>query len=47
MTAQLDLPLPEITIEDFHRAWTRFNLVSTVKEWNVAKQSYFANFIMW
>ena len=38
MAAQLDLPQPEITIEDFHRAWTQFNLVSTTKKWNRVKQ---------
>ena len=38
MATQLDLPLPEITIEDFHRAWARFDLVATAKEWNAEKQ---------
>ena len=38
MAVQLDLPLPEITMEDFHRAWTRFELVSTAKAWNAGKQ---------
>ena len=36
--AQFDLPLPEITTEEFSRAWTRFKLVSTAKEWNTEKQ---------
>ena len=36
--AQFDLPLPEITTEEFSRAWTRFELVSTAKEWNTEKQ---------
>ena len=37
----LDLPLPELTDssrENFVRAWTRFELVATAKEWNTAKQ---------
>ena len=38
MVVQLDLPLPEITIEDFHCAWKRFDLVSTTKAWNSEKQ---------
>ena len=38
MASPLDLPaLPEITVEDFMRAWTRFELVATAKEWNEAK----------
>ena len=37
--AQLDLPLPEITVEDFARGWTRFELVSTAKEWEPEKQA--------
>ena len=34
MATPLDLPLPEITGEEFHQAWTRFELVATAKEWN-------------
>ena len=34
MATWLDLPLPEITIEEFHHAWTRFELVAATKEWN-------------
>ena len=37
--AQMDLPLPEITKEDFLRVWTRFELVAAAKEWNAAKQA--------
>ena len=33
-TPALDLPLPEITTEEFHQAWTRFELVANAKEWN-------------
>ena len=36
---QMDLPLPEITKEDFLHAWTRFELVTTAKEWNAAKRA--------
>ena len=36
--AQLDLPLPEITVADFQRSWTRFELVASAKEWDAAKQ---------
>lgn len=38
MAEWLDLPLPEITTEEFSRAWTRFELVYAAKEWNTAKQ---------
>ena len=34
MAAQLDIPLPEITVDSFHRAWTQFQLVASAKEWN-------------
>ena len=37
--AQMDLLLPEITKEDFLRAWTRFELVATAKEWNAGKRA--------
>ena len=39
MATQFDLPLPEITVEEFSRAWTRFELVSAAKEWNTEKQA--------
>ena len=35
---QLEVPLPEITVEDFSRAWTRFGLVAVAKGWDDAKQ---------
>ena len=38
MATPLDLPLPEVTIEEFHRAWTRFELVAKAKEWDEARQ---------
>ena len=37
--ATFDLPLPEITVEEFFRAWTRFEPVSAAKEWNDEKQA--------
>ena len=37
MAAQLDLPLPEITVEDFKRACTCFELVADAKDWNENK----------
>ena len=37
--ATFDLLLPEITVEEFPRAWTRFKLVSAAKEWNAEKQA--------
>lgn len=37
MAQSLDIPLPEVTAEDFKRAWTRFELVAKAKEWEDAK----------
>ena len=37
--ATFDLPLPEITVEEFPRAWTQFELVSAAKKWNADKQA--------
>ena len=34
MATSLDLPLPEITSEEFLQAWTRFELVAAAKEWS-------------
>ena len=34
----MDLQLPELTTDDFHRAWTRFELIAAAKEWNNAKR---------
>ena len=36
--ASQDIPLPEISVEEFHQAWTRFELAAVAKEWNAAKQ---------
>ena len=38
MATQLDLPLPEISVENFSRAWTQFELVAAAKQWEDAKQ---------
>ena len=37
--ATFDVPLPEITVEEFSRAWNRFELVSTAKGWDADKQA--------
>lgn len=36
--AQLEVPLPEISTEEFDRSWARFELVARAKEWNDDKQ---------
>jgi len=38
MATQLDLPLPEITTQDFQWAWTCFELVAKAKDWNDNKK---------
>ena len=40
MATQLEIPLPEIQVQDFKRAWTRFELVAKAKseEWDEGKQ---------
>lgn len=35
---ELEVSLPEITVDDFSRAFVRFELVAAAKEWNAAKQ---------
>ena len=37
--AQLELSLPEVTMEDFLRTWKRFELVATAKEWSPEKKA--------
>ena len=37
--SSFEIPLPEITEENFTRAWTRFELVSAAKEWQADKQA--------
>ena len=34
----MDIPLPEIQVDDFERSWLRFELVAKAKEWDQAKQ---------
>lgn len=36
--AERDIPLPEISVEEFHQAWTRFELAAVAKEWDANKQ---------
>lgn len=36
--AQLELPLPELLVEDFQWGWTDFEFIATMKEWNAAKK---------
>ena len=38
MVQPLDMPLPELTVDGFQRAWTRFELVAKAKDWDLAKQ---------
>ena len=35
---QMELPLPELIMEDFQRGWTLFEFVAAAKEWNANKQ---------
>ena len=36
--AQLELPLPELLVEDFHQGWMHFEFVAVAKEWDAVKQ---------
>jgi len=38
MATPKDLPLPEVTVEDFKQAWTHFELVVSAKGWDESKQ---------
>ena len=38
MAQSFEIPLPEVTAENFKRAWTRFELVAKAKEWETVKQ---------
>ena len=38
MAESLDIPLPELNVENFKRAWIRFELVAKAKEWAAEKQ---------
>ena len=37
-TSSLELPLPELVAEDFHRGWTRFEFVAAAQKWDADKQ---------
>ena len=37
--AQSELPLPEVTMEDFLHAWKRFELVATAKEYRSSPEN--------
>jgi len=39
MATPLDVPLPEVVVEDFQCSWVRFELVAGTKEWDAAKQN--------
>ena len=43
---QMELQLPELMIEDFQKAWTRFKLVSAAK-WNAEKQLTILPTLLW
>ena len=38
MAESLDIPLPELSVDNFKRAWIRFELVAKAKGWDAAKQ---------
>ena len=38
MAESLDIPLPELSVDNFKRAWTHFELVARAKGWDAAKQ---------
>ena len=35
---EIDIPLPEIQVDDFERPWLQFEFVAKVKQWDEAKQ---------
>jgi hypothetical protein len=39
MAEKENLPLPDITCEDFESSWIRFELVAAAKEWSPEKQA--------
>ena len=47
MAQPLDVPLPELTVDGFQRAWLRFELVAKAKEWDTAKQLSFTDSTAW
>ena len=38
MAESLDIPFPGLNVENFKRAWVRFELVAKAKEWAAEKQ---------
>ena len=38
---------PEITVDNFQRAWTRFELVVSAKEWNDRKKKVIVPTLLW
>lgn len=38
MAEKMNIPLPDITCEDFESAWIRFELVAAAKGWTLEKQ---------
>lgn len=48
MATQVDLPFQRSLLKSYlERAWTRFELVSTVKEWNAEKQVSIMPTLLW
>ena len=47
MAESLDVPLPEITAEEFERSRTRFELVAAAKSWPAAKQLAIVPALLW
>ena len=39
MAEKVNIPLPDITCEDFESSWIRFELVAAAKEWSQEKQA--------
>ena len=35
--SQFNLPLPEITVEDFEHSWTHFGVIADANNWNKEK----------
>lgn len=40
MAEGLDIPLLEITVEEFQHSWRRFELVAGAKGWDAARQKF-------
>ena len=39
MAEKVNIPLPDITCEDFESSWIRFELVAAAKEWSQEKRA--------